>query len=112
MISPNKRIYRQQRVRAKRTLITGGYVPRQYALPLILGKLVVAVRRLKPVARGKEVQMEHAFRGRLPVEVIENALVVTPVVNRQALRCIQKMSRSNTAECDEISVLRSTDVRK
>src|SRR5258708_1413263 len=53
--------------------------------------------------------MEDVFPGRLPVEVVEDALVVAAVVNRQALRRIQKMSRSNAAQSYEVSVLRSTD---
>src|SRR6266567_3818672 len=55
--------------------------------------------------------MEDVFPGRLPVEVVEDALVVTAVVNRQALRRIQKMSRSNAAQSYEVSVLRSTEAQ-
>src|SRR5438477_106745 len=62
-------------------LVTGSDAPSQNSQLLILAELIETVRNLHPIARREEIEMEDIGRRRLPVEVVENALIVADVAD-------------------------------
>src|SRR5713101_1964515 len=84
-------------------LIARRNIPGQHALPLILRQLVVTIWRLKPVSSSKKIEVYHIICCRLPIESIENAATVTPIVNRKQLRRVEKMARSDSIGDDKVS---------
>src|SRR5438874_923200 len=93
-------------------LVTGSDAPSQNSQLLILAELIETVRNLHPIARREEIEMEDIDRRRLPVEVVENALIVADVVNGQKFRCVQKVTGAAGVERGEVSILGPTEPKR
>ena len=94
LIAADIGVHGQQSVRVEGMLVAGRDIPRQYPLFLVLGQLVVAVGDLEPVPRREEIQVNDVLACGLPVEPVEDALVVADIVDGQEFGRIQKMARS------------------
>src|ERR1700693_3426458 len=73
---------------------------------------MVIVGNLKPVSRGKKIEMEHVLGTRLPVKPVKDAPVVPDVVNGKKLGCVQEMTRANRVHGDEVSIGRGAETER
>src|SRR3979490_1608641 len=71
-------------------LVSRGEAPGEHALLLILAQLVVAVWRLQPIARRKQVEVEDILTGGLIIKAVEDRFIISLVVERRKLRGVQK----------------------
>src|ERR1700722_17993248 len=76
---------------------------------LVLRQLIVVVGDLKPVPRGEYVQMERILAIGLVIHTIEDSLIVPLVVECGGLRRIQKPSRPQAVESDEVPEFRGSE---
>jgi hypothetical protein len=81
--------------------------PGEHPLALVLCELlVVVIWNLNPVPRGEQVQVKRVLPGGLIVEMVEDCLVISLVVERGEFGSIQKTAAPDTVDCQEVAELR------
>src|ERR1700681_4021850 len=92
-------------MRTESVLVPWSDAPSEHTLALILRQLIVGIRDLKPVSRGEEVQMNNILAAMLVIEMIENGLIISNVMERRKFRSIQKPAAANTIHRKEVPEL-------
>ena len=75
---------------------------RRDLLPLVLTGLIVGVGNLKPIAGGKQVEMDRISAGWLVVEAIEDGPVVADGMNRGEFGGVQETARAQCVHGQKI----------